>query len=308
MTDRQIKAEDIQSTFLNPKTFSNYLSVLRTVNKHYNWDPDVIYYDRLNDKAEQIAKFIFRKYKISNTAQYRQKVSAISSLMSRTGFGEYHKFRLMIKNADVLLSVADTSTDSDIIDWNVLQPQLAELGKEHTIRGIIARIFSYGYVLRVGEIFSTRIDLDNGQDNYLDLVNCKWYIRKQKNGTAKTFDVDPELCNSLKQQFKYIGMTWLLSKVDGAKYGVSCHRLPYHGWSLPSNTDIRKSYETWNRNKSDRTEEEQLKWHKILGHSRNVVDVHYNKPEPEPALEPIEIVPIKTKPLIKKKIKPTPLS
>lgn len=261
--------------FPNSRTFENYLSVLNFVNRTYGWEPGVIYYDRMNDRAREISYFIYSKYKIANTAQFRQKMSALSSLMSRTGFGKEHNIGHMVKNSDSLLSVANRAPESDVEDWETLRPKLAELGKEQSICGIIARIFSHGYALRVGEIFNTRLDEDDGVSNYLDLDGCTWLIRQQKNGKTKTFSVDPSLCASLRPCRKR--SEWLLCNEDGYKYSQGSQRLPAHGWPLASNNDIRKSFETWNRNVAERSEEEKDRWHKILGHSKETVKTFYDQ-------------------------------
>lgn len=296
---------EIQSSvrgYANEKTLKNYQSVLNKVNKHYGWDIDIVYFDRMDNNAKEIAKFLYKGYKITNTAQFAQKMAALSSLMKATGFQESNNLTIMVKHAGKFLSVEDTSLPSEIPDWEVLQPKLVELGKIDNICGIIARIFSYGYVLRSSEIFETRVDEDNDFDNYLDLNGCKWYIRKQKNGTEKIFDVDPELCQSLKANCDRRLPTspmWLLCKANGDKYGTGGQRLPYHKWPLPNNNDIRKSYETWNRHRSGRSDSEKMKWHTILGHSKDTVKVYYdmnNFTEPEKS---------KPKPKIRLKVRPS---
>lgn len=274
-----------ENGFQKKGTFENYRTILNVVNKHYGWEPDVIYYDRMDNKAQEIADFIFNRYKIANTAQFKQKLSALSSLMTRTKFGNEHNIRHMIKNAAERLSVANTKTDGPIEDWTTLQPKLAELGKQNSLCGYIARIFSYGYVLRVAEIFTTRIDADDDIGNYLDLNNCKWYIRQQKNNTEKVFDVHPELCNSLKKSRPH--GKWLLCKASGEPYAQSSQRLSYHNWPLASNNDLRKSYETWNRNVADRNDDEKIHWHTILGHNKETVKSYYDRQMLVPRLNPL---------------------
>lgn len=287
----------IVKTYKNTRTFENYRSTLNKVNEHYGWDKDMVYFDRLNNNAKDIAVFIYKVYRILNTEQYKQKMSALSSFMKRTGFDDRNNISMMVKNGDKYLSVVSKENEKLIEDWETLQPKLKELGQHNSVIGIIARIFSYGYVLRVGEMFETRIDEDNGVDNYLDLKNCRWNIRKQKNGTAKEFDVDPQLCKELLDYFdrvnKVVSIKWLLSKSATEKYGQGSHKLRCHGWTLQSNNDIRKSYETWNRHRSGRTEEEKQKWHVILGHSVDTVKKSYDtlnfEPEPEPVKKRIKV-------------------
>jgi hypothetical protein len=298
MSDRQMNALELQQSgdgFPKESTFRNYLTILNAVNKHYDWDQNIIYYDRLNDNAQEIANFCFAKWQIANTAQFKQKMSALSSLMTHTGFGKDHDIKLMCVNADQRLSVANTKQITTIADWNELLPQLKKLGNERSVNGIIARIFSCQYVLRVAEIFTTIISDDDDVTNFLDLNECIWHIRDQKNGTEIVFDVNKELCKSLKPR---IPRKWLLSKRNGQPYGKSSQRLPYHHWPLPSNNDIRKSYETWNRNHPTRTEEERNQWSSILGHTPATVAATYDQ-----ARAPSVYIPPPTRPTA-----PTPAS
>ncbi len=293
MTDRSMTLEDLQhsdAAITTDVTLRNYRTILNKINDHYGWDQDVIYYDRLEEHSKELPDVMKEIWNVTSIAMLKQKLSGISSLMTRTRFGSKHKVKAVIRTADRLQNIQVQRALQPVPDWEtVVLPKLKEASVNNDVCGIIARIFSYGYVLRVGEIFTTRL-IDDGISNFLDLDNHKWIVRNQKNRKVKEFEVDADLCKSIPR-----GM-WLLRKSDGQPYSRCCRNLGYHDWSLPSNNTIRKSYETWNFNKSKRDEEERNAWHNILGHCPEVAEDYYNHPEEVEK-------PIKVKPKIVKKEK-----
>lgn len=280
MSDRQITLTDLQSTdgaIAKDECLRNYRGILNSINKCYGWDQDVLYYDRLNEHAEDLPDICKVLWNITSIASLKQKLSAISSLMTRSRFGKDHNIKKLIRNADRMQYVEVKTVGKKIPDWETdLLPKLKELSKQDGVCGTIAKIFSYGYVLRVGEIFTTTL-IDNGISNFLDLDAGKWIVRNQKNGTPKEFDVDPELCKQISRG------RWLLRKSDGEQYCKSARTLKYHGWQLPDNHTIRKSYETWNINNSGRDGEQKATWHKILGHTKETAEDYYDHPPKSPS-------------------------
>ena len=317
MSDKQITLSELQnsdSAIIRDECLRNYRCILNAINKHYGWDQDVVYYDRLNDHAQELPEICKKLWSMTSIAALKQKLSGISSLMTRSGFGRDHGIRKLIRTADRLQYVEVKNAGKDIPDWETdLLPKLRELAQQENACGIIARVFSYGYALRVGEIFSTRL-IDDGISNFLDLDAGKWLVRNQKNGTIKEFDVDPELCSRISRG------TWLIRKSDGQPYCKSARTLKYHGWTLPDNHTIRKSYETWNINSSGRDKETSALWHKVLGHSKEVAEDYYDHPKPKPKcvikkkldravpihgdVEVVEEAVTKIKPIIRAKPKP----
>lgn len=275
--DRIASLESIQSSdnyIANKRTFANYRSILNKVNLHFGWEPDKVYYDRLNDKKEEIADFCQQQWKISNIAHLTSIMRIISSLMTRTGFGDKHAMRSYSRSLNRILTVPALPVKSNAPIWTEIQPKLAAAADRYTVVGKIAAIFSYGYVLRVGEIFNTRIDKRDGYYNYLDLDECVWHVINQKNGKPKTFDVEGRLCKFLKGG--NLGV-WLLGKANGEQYAPASHILKSHKWKFPSNNDLRKSYETWNINDSGRAPQEIEYWNMVLGHSSNVAHDYYDQ-------------------------------
>lgn len=261
-----------EGAIYNKKTLGSYFVILNKINDYFGLERDIIHFDELNKHADEIPGLVKQFWSIRSMAALKQKIGSISSLMNRTGFEEDYPIKQMFRKLDRFESIEATPVEENIPDWETdLLPRLKDYSKDNTICGIIARVFSYGYVLRVSEMFQTRTNRDDGVNNFLDLDNCKWIIRKQKNKTFKSFDVDPELCKTIPRG------NWLLSKKDTTPYKQAAWTLYYHGWELPSNTIIRKSFETWNI--KNNSEEEAKEWHKILGHSKIVAHDYYNVPK-----------------------------
>jgi hypothetical protein len=296
MSDRQMTLSEMQSSTnaLTSRTFSAYKTVIKRLNQELEYeDHDTIYYDRYNDQVKELPDIIKRIWNIPNMQVMKQKLSIISSLMTRCDFGKNHNIKTLIGMADRDITVEHKKPiDKVIPEWNDLQKMLDQAGDNDNVAGTIAKIFSYGYVLRVGEIFNTKTLNDDGINNFLDLDKCVWIVRKQKNKTTKEFDVNPELCSRLPRK------SWLLAKADGSPYSERSMLLPYHGWTLPNNTTLRKSYETWNVYHSGRTPEEIKNWNYILGHTPETV-LSYYVPEQNS-------LPKKIKPIIKLRVKSKP--
>lgn len=267
--------QDSDNSVTNARTFANYRCILNKVNRYFGWEPDKVYYDRLNDRKEEVAECCLKQWKIGNINHLQSIMRILSSLMTRTGFGDRHAMRSYSRSLHRIMTVPTRPAKSDVPDWTVIQPKLAAVRDVTTIGGRVAAIFSYGYVLRVGELFDTKlVDDGEGFHNYLDLDGCVWHIVNQKNGKPKSFDVNPDLCKFLKDG--NLG-TWLLGKNNGQKYSRASHLLKNHRWKFPSNNDLRKSYETWNIHDSGRTPEEVSAWSTILGHRDNTVDDFYDQ-------------------------------
>jgi len=299
MSDRTLTLDELQSSdgaIISDGTFKNYRATLNKVNEHFGWDQDVIHYDKMNGMAKEIAEFIKQKWDIKNYDTLKQKLSGLSSLMTRTGFGRDHCISTLRHNADKHVLVETKLKVQNIPEWTKLQKELAEhaAGNQNSVTGIIAKIFSYGYVLRVKEIFETTL-VDDGIHNFLDLDKHKWLIRNQKNKRIKEFPVPAAMCSGFSGK-------WLLKKANGEPYKRTARTLKYHGWTLPNNHDIRKSYETWNCHDSGRNEDERKLWHYILGHSPNTVKAYYDQqalvPVPAPVVKKVTIKtgrPVRTK-------------
>lgn len=248
------------------RTLSSYKAILNQINDSLGLERNIIHFDKLIEHKDQLIDIVKSTWKIRSIVALRQKISAISSLMTRTGFDNEHPVRSLSRKIDRMEITFDNQEPQVIPPWEEMKEKLIKFADHNRgVAGTIARIFSYGYVLRVREMFMTRVARDDGYHNYLDLDKCVWTIRIQKNGEEKIFDVDPELCKQIPKK-----SVWLFGKSTGEPYSPGASHLTYHGWVLEDNNTIRKSFETWNCLHSGRSREEQIKWNKILGHSRNV--------------------------------------
>ena len=293
--NRTMSLEELQKSqgaVKTPSSFKNYRSTLNAINKEFGWDRDIIHYDNMNNNAENIAKFINKKWIIKNLETFSAKLSHLGTLMTRTGWGKQHNINTIRNNIET--HTKDYYKPAivkmpDIPKWTDLQPKLKELGTENSNRGTVARIFSHGYVLRISELFNTNL-INPESINYLNLETGEWKIGNQKNSKQKKFTIPEELFRTIPKG------TWLLRKSDTTPYSSCNHDLHHLKWPLDNNHTMRKSYETWNRHYSGRTDEEKLIWHEILGHSLETVQKSYNQ-------EPLKQEKIKLKLKIKSKIK-----
>lgn len=295
--NRTMSIEELQQSqgaVKTPSSLKNYRSTLNTINKEFGWDKDIIHYDNMNNNAENIAKFINKKWIIKNLESFSAKLSHLGTLMTRTGWGKQHNINTIRNNIETHTKdyyKPDTVKMPDIPKWTDLQKKLKELGTENSNRGTVARIFSHGYVLRISELFNTNL-INPKSINYLNLETGEWIIRNQKNSRQKKFTIPQELCKTINKG------TWLLRKTDTTPYSACNQDLHHLKWPLNNNHTMRKSYETWNRHESGRTEEEKNIWHNILGHSLETVQKYYNQEPLKPETHKITV-----KCILKPKIK-----
>lgn len=294
--------QESEGAIENMSTFRNYQGIMNKLNKHYGLEKDIVHYDFLVGKATELPDLCCTFWEINNTDALKQKMSAISSIITRAIGTPDHRIKHVTNTIGKNHSVVTKLKVRNIPDWNELQPKLREYGKEPSIRGMIALAFSYGYPLRVGEFFDTKIGIDDGINNFLDPVSLRWTIRMHKNGasgTIREFDVCEEFIDALPRK-----AGWLLRKKNGLPYqgqNTATRTLKYHGWwdELPSNRDIRASFETWNLHTEDRSPEQIAESHEVLGHSKATAHQYYDK-----TLMPVvPELPKKIKPVIKLRVK-----
>jgi len=277
----------------NESTYENYRSLLNTVNEHFGLERDHIHYNFMNSHADAILEFLLEKYKIANHEQLRTKISALSSLMTRCDPNKYHQFKRLRGACLRRINIVPEIPIDNIPDWETeVLPELKRIRGTGTVSEIIALVFSYGYVLRVSEMFLTRLsDTDLEEGNYINTTTGEWVIREQKNCQTKRFFIEKKLLEQLPKG------NWLLSKKNGEGYCKGVRSLRYHCWPLKwMNVALRKSYERYNINGSGRDEAEQKRHHEILGHTQQVARDYYDAP--------IMISNIKRKPIRIVKSKP----
>lgn len=80
-------------------TLNTYSNILDKVNKHFGWDKDVIYYDRLIKHIDELPYVIMETWDIKDHTHLKNKMSGLSSLMARTGFGNLYSVRELMASA-----------------------------------------------------------------------------------------------------------------------------------------------------------------------------------------------------------------
>ncbi len=169
--------------------------------------------------------------------------------------------------------------------WEVVKPRLDRLSDENTTNGRIALIYSHGYVLRIAEMYKTKF-VDDPNYNYLNTETGEWTVRFYKGDRAhlgpelrrpvKSFKINDYLRSVLKHYYDTDGNPFLLHKANGKPYRLD--RMT-KTWLLPNCQTLRRSYESWNVNKSGRSRDEIWEWHRILGHKPSTVAKYYNRPD-----------------------------
>lgn len=255
--------DDLRCKFRNKDTIRSYFGMIDKINRHYGWEEKIVHYDLIADRARDIMELLKQWYHVPNPKVLKEKLSKISGVMTRCIGHEDHVIKSLIRNMDREVPTESgwsTLRVDEVPEWTELQPKLTALASTDSVPGIVALVYSYGYVFRVGQLFDTLVNEDDGVHNYWDTYNSIWKMRIQKNRTEIDVDVDRELSD----RFQYY-QGWLLAKANGAQY--SSKTLTDHHWTLPENRIIRKSYETWNHTQSGRDLEEITKWNNWLGHS-----------------------------------------
>jgi len=268
---------------LKESTLKSYKSRVKAINKAMGWLPiEAVHIDKYNTEYKRIIDWAITD---STAAKAKTYLMGICSLMTRylneTGQGDkYHVF-----GRKVALMGGDPKPEQEVAafknpdhDWNNVSWELKHMAEQDAgHKGTIALIFSYGYVLRVAEIFNTGINSNDQSPNYLDLDRCYWAIGEHKNMDTqgkRMFNVDPELCAELKKRFSP-DVKWLLPSPRGLRMSLCNRHLP-SDWDYHNNTVLRKCYETWNMHHSGRTDDEKKDWNYILGHGINTVDKYYD--------------------------------
>jgi hypothetical protein len=287
------RREDGKSQLLSRSTMTKYLSTVRKINKLMGWPTNFIHIDLINNNLTTLIERF-----VASISSDKPELRAHNQLCGAVKIFRCYADATLFGRA---VSKLKGGTGELFDHWTGLKSRLETLAKEldddpGSARGLIALVFSFGYVLRVGEIFKTRYS-DDGINNYLDLFTCKWTVRQHKtqgptlvdeNGVidnseriVRVFAVDPYLCELLFYYYlkQPIGTRspWMLHKKNKdepyASGSMDCCNWPA---DLGTNDQCRESFETWNRNHAGHTADEVEQWHYILGHGATEVDKYYD--------------------------------
>jgi hypothetical protein len=287
--------ESIKEAYDNQRTYQNTKTRLKRVNTLLRLEPvNVIHTDEYVRNFSQLAHLLMTEIGshggiLKSKSELVGYIGSISGAVSRAnkGFNPLTQLLSRLKLTDI----PDQKPTFDAEPWvdtlakldNAIARCPNQFGK------IVAVCYKHGYVLRVGEIFLTSIK-DHETFNYLDMDNLKWYIRFHKNQRrgVREFPVTQEFIDELNL-YRGGGHHLLVHKTTYEPYTVQTHGVLELD-SLPSNSQIRNSYEEYNWNGSDRTYEEKLNWSvNVLGHSENTVMAHYTSNNVERDLTQLSI-------------------
>jgi|688.fasta_scaffold92018_4 cytidyltransferase-like protein len=268
-------------------TLKQYKSRARQINIAMKWQPyDAVHFDKYNKYYKQIIEWApTHRDSLNSQEKIKTYLKGICSLMTAVNDGD--KNHLFGKKVNALCD--DKKPEGEIEKfkrddhyWPNVVEELTEMsvqdsGNVTINKCTVALIFSYGYVLRVAEMFNTGINDNDQSDNYLDFDKCEWVINIHKNSSrqgSRTFSVNPDLCAELKSRLA--GKRWLLPTPTGISYCEGKQYLRTIGWDYFSNTELRKCFETWNRHDSGHSDDEIKTWNYILGHKPETVDKYYD--------------------------------
>lgn len=298
----------------------SHFSVVRGLNEAMGWQPrDALHVDKLDNVSfDVLIKAMAAKKswsslreadgtpKVEKCMAYLGKVAGLHTIWHRIDRGIPYEDRGVVntkfstnKAAYGKPSGEKMKTFDHVNDrWEKVQERLADITADPGPCGVIATIYVYGYVLRIGEIINTTIE-DDGVHNHLNLFTGTWNIRMHKNANSddppRELTLPQDLCYQLMGRVSRNRPHWLLHR-DGVP-------LPDDGmpsdWPLAmTNQELRTSYTTWLINDSGYDDYTQDHWHKVLGHKRPTALAHYNAgpvpipvtinppPQPEPQSEP----------------------
>lgn len=290
--------EAIKGLYDNRRTYENTRTRLKRVNTLLHLDPiDSIHTEEYVKQFATMAHLLMTetgvkggvlKSKDELTAYIGSIVGAVSRTLASSG-SVNPLTQLLAK-----LKLTDIPNPKPVFDappWSQVYAKLdyASVNCSNKFGRIVAICFKHGYVLRVGEIFNTSTIPIDGL-NYLDLNNHEWNISIHKNVSrgSRKFSVTKEFVNELTTLLT-THCPLLIHKSTLMPYTVQTLAVLDLN-DLPSNSQIRNSYEEWNWNESGRSREEQANWSvNVLGHSENTVMSYYTSNKVESELNALAI-------------------
>lgn len=267
---RSVPISVVKETYDNKRTLSNTMCVLIPLLKHLGMPEDEIQYDEILRRSTEVIHFLAARY--TNPRVY---LKYICSVLTRTGFGKYHKLTELV---DLQYPEVKQDGAKDVPSWTgVILPLMRAASKDRelsTVVRIITTLYKHGYVFRPAQIFNTSVSVDGADgENYLDLSTGQYKIYSQKNGKHISFFLPSELTDALRE---FAGDKYLIEH-RGKKWSEGrCRNFKYHGFNIPYDIhDIRHSYDTWLHRESGLSNGEIAERDRILGHSVSFAKQYY---------------------------------
>lgn len=262
----------------------NAKSKLKRVNQLLDLEPhNVIHTKAYVDQFSKIChKLLTQKGKQGGQIKSKDELTAyvgtIVGAVTRTLNGEPNPLKELYAQLRVS-DIPNAKPEFDADPWDVTLEKLnhAKVNCPNPFGRLVATIYSYGYVLRVGEIFNTAVKHISGY-NWLDLDTGIWMIVNHKNQSkgVRKFVVDRNLITEIRK-FVNPKCPYLIHKTTMEPYytqTLACIDLT----DLPCCSQLRNSFEQFNWHQSRRSRQEKLYWSvDVLGHSEQTVHGHYTR-------------------------------
>jgi hypothetical protein len=302
---KKLKTEEL----LKDRTVGLYCTLLETLNSKlsktylYKPEPRTFYWERFcEDRViDEIIKNLHSIYTITSGHDLVMRIAPIITCLYNVPnipadfFAKWVSLKQQYSNDDNYLQLCDklniilatkVKVEKDIIEWTDLVEKLSKISISKTDPRfrVLASIYKYGYVLRIGSIYLTNFKQQSESYNHLDLDSGIWTINHGK-VRVQSFSVPRELCIELKSivtEFPDLFQEgWILPKKNGKMYGKNSgisQLTPWITHKLPNCIDCRKSFETWHWYNSGCDLEKVEQMSTILDHTKTTAIVHYTPP------------------------------
>jgi hypothetical protein len=288
ITSQTISIDNLQQQYPNKGTYANTRSFIRSINRFLELAPDTgIYTDHYIASFSKIVCHMIASETYANVMQLSSKLGSLSGAIQRTlKPNEPNKFATLVKSLSsdtTPLNMPVRPMTFTAEPWDDLKVKFERIlsGDYFTNAKVIALCYMHEYCLRISEIYHTAIEPIDGC-NYLNLDTCIWTINNHKNflkqGKPRVFEVTREFVEQLKLLLNPHSF-YLLHKKNFTPY-TTCftHNTANMPADIPSNSEVRNSFEEYHWKSSGRSQE-QLLHHSInvLGHQESTVREHYTR-------------------------------
>lgn len=251
--NRSIPLSVVYQWFTNSKTFYNYCSTVKRLNKHLGLEVDFVHYDEYNRHADDIVAYLTETCKCANT--FRSQLCAISSMMDRA-VDDKKNPNLITEKTRKLKIVRTMPKKTLTPDWlDDVLPKLigASRSPDNKLCQIIATIFKYGFVFRCNVLFETVL-VEDMDYHFMDLENQIFHVRRRLRPELH-IKMPEFLCIELKELTK-THRKFLLQKSNSKPYCNSSGNLGYHHWNIYNNALIRDSWKEYLNSDITKTSQE----------------------------------------------------
>jgi hypothetical protein len=283
--------ESILPLYTNQRTYNNAKSKLKRVNQLLQLTPvNEIHTQAYVDNFPRMCHLLLTTKGtsggvIKSKDELTAFIGAIIGAVTRTLNGEHNPLSTQYAKLRIA-DIPNPKPEFNADPWEITLQKLYDAATNcpNDFGRLVSCIYSHGYVLRVGEIFTTTIK-PIPEYNHLDLDTGVWTISNHKNKARgdRTFKVNEE-CLIKIRTFVNPKCPFLIHKSTLRPYTVQTLAV-IELTDLPANSQLRNSYEQWNWNASGRTRDQKLHWSiNVLGHSEATVQGYYTRNDVQDSL------------------------